>query len=149
MRHTTAKPVGTRSASAPKMEAPQAMRKMADKGATELNESYKKMSAATAEVSSLMQNADSAAAQGAMDCNTKVMEFARANSNAAFGYAQKILGVKSLSEFFEVSTEHAHRQFELLSAQTKELTALSQKVMLETAQPFQTGAAKAFRGPLA
>src|SRR5581483_4499082 len=97
MRHTTAKPVGTRSASAPKMEAPQAMRKMADKGATELNESYKKMSAATAEVSSLMQNADSAAAQGAMDCNTKVMEFARANSNAAFDYAQKILGVKSLS----------------------------------------------------
>jgi hypothetical protein len=57
--------------------------------------------------------------------------------------------VKSLSEFFEVSTEHAHRQCELLSAQTKELTALSRKVMLETAQPLQTGAAKAFRGPLA
>jgi hypothetical protein len=54
--------------------------------------------------------------------------------------------VKSPSEFLEVSTEHARKRFEVLSEQTKELTALSQ---LETTEPLKSGAAKAFRGPLA
>jgi phasin len=105
------------------------------------------MSAATAEASNVIQNAYSTAAQGAMDCNARVIEFARANSNAAFDYARELLGVKSPSEFLEVSTEHARKQFEVLSEQTKELTALSQKVMLETAEPLKA-AAKGFRGPL-
>jgi len=45
-----------------------------------------------------------------------------------------------------VSTEQARKQFEVLSEQTKELTALSQKVMLETAEPLKAGVAKAFAG---
>jgi len=47
-----------------------------------------------------------------------------------------------------VSTEQARKQFEVLSEQTKELTALSQKVMLETAEPLKAGTVKAFGGPL-
>jgi len=43
-----------------------------------------------------------------------------------------------------MSTEQARKQFDVLSEQTKELTALTQKVMLETAEPFKAGAAKAF-----
>jgi phasin len=147
MRDSTA--AGTKPASAPKIEAPQAIREMADKGTAQAKESYEKMTAATAEASNVIQNACSTAAQGAMDCNAKMIEFARANSNAAFDYASKLLGVKSPSEFLEVSTEHARKRFEILSEQTKELTALSQKVMLETTEPLKSGAAKAFRGPLA
>jgi hypothetical protein len=60
----------------------------------------------------------------------------------------ELFGVKSPSEFLEVSTEHARKQFEPLSEQTKELAALRQKVMLETAEPLKAGAAKAFRGPV-
>jgi phasin len=149
MRETNSTAAGTKSASAPKIEAPQAIREMADKGTAQAKESYEKMTAATAEASNVIQNACSTAAQGAMDCNAKMIEFARANSNAAFDYASKLLGVKSPSEFLEVSTEHARKRFELLSEQTKELTALSQKVMLETTEPLKSGAAKTFRGPLA
>jgi hypothetical protein len=79
---------------------------MADKGTTQAKESYEKMTAATAEASNVIQNACSTAARGAIDCNAKMIEFARANSNAAFDYASKLLGVKSPSEFLEVSTEH-------------------------------------------
>jgi phasin len=149
MRETNSTAAGTRSASAPKIEAPQAIREMADKGTTQAKESYEKMTAATAEASNVIQNACSTAAQGVIDCNAKMIEFARANSNAAFDYASKLLGVKSPSEFLEVSTEHARKRFEVLSEQTKELTALSQKMMLETTEPLKSGAAKAFRGPLA
>jgi phasin len=119
-----------------------------DKGTAQAKKSYEKMCAATAEASNVIQNVCSTGAQAAADCNSKVIEFARANSNAAFDYASKLLGVKSPSEFIEVSTTHAREQFEVLSVQTKELTALSQKVMLKTAEPLKAGAAKAFGGPL-
>ena len=137
---------GTKSAGAATMGTPQAMRDMAEKGTAQAKASYEKMSAATAEASSVMQKAGATAAQGFKDSNAKVLEFARTNSNAAFDYANALLGVKSPSEFIEMSTEQARKQFEVLSAQSKELTALSQKVMAETAEPLKAGAAKAFAG---
>ena len=142
--NTTA--AGTKFAGATKMGTPQALREMADKGTAQAKASYDKMSAATAEASSVLKNAGATAAQGFKDSNAKVIEFARANSNAAFDFANELLGVKSPSEFIRLSTEQARKQFEVLSEQTKELTALSQKVMLETAEPLKAGAAKAFAG---
>ena len=142
--NTTA--AGTKSAGAAKMGTPQAMREMADKGAAQAKESFEKMNAATAAATSVIQNAGASAAQGFKESNAKVIEFARINSNAAFDFANVLLGVKSPSEFIQLSTEQARKQFEVLSAQTKELTALSQKVMLETAEPLKAGAAKAFSG---
>jgi phasin len=147
MTETNTTAAATKSAGAPKMETPQAIREMADKGTAQAKASYAKMSAATAEASSVMQNAGATAAQGIKDGNAKVIEFARTNSNAAFDYASELLGVKSPSEFIKVSTEQARKQFEVLSEQTKELTTLSQKVMLETAEPLKASAAKAFAGP--
>jgi phasin len=137
---------GTKSAGAAKMGSSQAIREMADKGSAQAKASYDKMSAATAEASSVLKNAGETAVQGFKDGNAKVIEFARTNSNAAFDYANQLLGVKSPSEFIQMSTEQARKQFEVLSAQTKELTALSQKVMLETAEPLKAGVAKAFAG---
>ena len=128
------------------METPQAIREMAEKGTAQAKASYEKLSVATAAASSVMQNAGATATQGLKDGNAKVIEFARINSNAAFDYANALLGVKSPSEFVQLTSEQARKQFEVLSAQTKELTALSQKVMLETAEPLKAGAAKMFAG---
>jgi phasin len=144
MTETNTTAAGTKSAGAPKMGTPQALREMADKGTAQAKASYDKMSAATAEASSVLKNAGATAAQGFKDSNAKVIEFARANSNAAFDFANELLAVKSPSEFIQLSTEQARKQFEVLSEQAKELTALSQKVMLETAEPLKAGAAKAF-----
>ena len=140
--HTTA--AGTKSAGSAKTETPQAIREMDEKGTAQAKQAYEKMSTATAEASSIMQNAGATAMQGFKDSNAKVIEFARVNSNAALDFANLLLGVKSPSEFIQVSTEQARKQFEVLSAQAKELTALSQKVLLETAEPLKAGAAKAF-----
>jgi phasin len=132
MRQTTATAGASKFPAASKMEARQA---------------YEKMSAAATKGSSAMQNACSTAAQGAMNCNAKAIEFARINSNATFDYATRLLGVKSPSEFIEVSTQHARKQFTVLSEQARELTALSQKTMREAAEPFQVGAARLFQAP--
>ena len=71
--------------------------------------------------------------RGATDYNLKVIEIARTNTNAAFDYAYELLAVKSPSKFIELSTAHARKQFEAMTAQTKELTELAQKVTTEIA----------------
>jgi phasin len=136
---TTAKP-----ASSPKIDATQAFRATAENGSAQAKEAFEKMSAATAEATALIKNSYSTAVKGAQDYNTKVIEFANANTEAAFAFAQKLFGVKSPSDFIELSTEHSHKQFETLTEQTKELAALAQKVTLATAEPLKMGVTKAF-----
>jgi phasin len=141
MRQTNATAGASKFPAAAKMEAPQAMRE----ATAQAGESYGKMRVAATEASSAIQVACSTAAQGAMNYNAKAIEFARINSNATFDYATQLLGVKSPSEFLEVSTQHARKQFAVLSEQAKELTVLSQKTMREAAEPFQAGAARLFQ----
>jgi hypothetical protein len=56
-----------------------------------------------------------------------------------------VLGAKSLTEAIDVSTTHARKQFDALAAQTKELSALAQKLTTDAAKPVQSGLSKAFK----
>ena len=111
---------------------------------TDVTQAFRATGAATAETTTLMKDSYSAAVKGAQDYNTKFIEFARANTEAAFEFVQKLSRVKSPSEFFELSTIHSREQFETLGGQAKELTALAQKITLATAEPIKTGANKTF-----
>ena len=135
---TAPKPAGF-----PKTDVPQALRQMAEKGSTQAKETYEKMSASTTEAADLIKNSYSTAVQGVQDYNNKFIEFAHVNSNAAFDFIQKLSGVTSPSAFVELSTEHARKQFETLTEQSKQLAALGQKVLLATGEPLRTGVAKA------
>jgi phasin len=126
------------------MDATQAFRATAENGSAQAKEAFEKMSAATAEANDLIKNSYSTAVKGAQDYNAKVIEFANANTEAVFAFAQKLFGVKSPSDFIEMSTEHSRRQIETLTEQTKELAALAQKVTLASAEPLKTGVTKAF-----
>jgi phasin len=125
-------------------DAPQAFRAMAETGTAQAKEAYEKMNAATAEATDLIRKSCSTAVEGAQVYNSKLLEFAQTNLKVAFDFAQKLLAVKSPSEFMELSTEHARKQLEILTEQTKELAALGQKVMLATSEPLKTGVTKAF-----
>jgi phasin len=126
------------------MDATQAFRAMAGNGSAQAKEAFEKMSPATAEATDLIKNSYSTAVKGAQDYNTKFIEFAQTNTEAAFDFVQKLSGVKSPSDFIELSTEHSRKQLETLTEQTKELAALAQKVTLATVEPLKTGVTKAF-----
>jgi len=144
MLDQTTKTTTTKPASSPKMDATQAFRATAENGSAHAKEAFEKMSVGTAEAAALIKNSYSTAVKGAQDYNTKFIEFAQTNTESAFAFAQKLFGVKSPSDFIELSTEHSHKQFETLTEQTKELAALAQKVTLATAEPLKTGVTKAF-----
>ena len=147
MMDATTKTMTTRPASSPKMDVTQAFRATAEKGSAQAKEAFEKMNGATAEATDLIKNCYSTAVKGAQDYNTKVIEFAQANTEAARDFVQKLSGVKSPSDFIELSTDHSRKQFETLTEQTKELAALAQKVTLATVEPLKTGVTKAFGQP--
>jgi len=121
-----------------------AMQEMADKGIAQTMNTFRNAKAATEEAANLFQHTYTAAAKGATEYNLKIIEMARINTNAAFDYAQELLGVKSPSEFVELSTARTRKQFETMTAQTKELATLAQKVAIETGEPLKTGITGAF-----
>ena len=116
----------------------------AHKESAQTKPSYDRMSAATTEAADLVKASCSTALKGARDYNNKFMEFAHANTNAAFDFVQELYGVKSPSDFMELATEHARTQTTALTEQTKELAALAQKLAVATTEPLKAGVAKAF-----
>ena len=136
---TTAKPAGFQ-----KTSGLQPFSEMAQNGAAQTKQTYERMSAATTEAADLMNTSCSTALKGAREYNNKLMEIAQTNTNAALDFVQELYGIKSPSDFMELTTGHARKQTAALTEQTKELAALAQKVVLATAEPLKAGVAKAF-----
>jgi phasin len=129
----------------PKMEVPAAFREFAEKGVAQTKDAYEKLKAAAEEGTEMLETCYSTASKGQAEYGMKVIEIARANTNAYFDFVEKMFGVKSPSELVEVTTAHSRSHFETLTAQGKELTALAQKVATETAEPIKSGVEKAMK----
>ena len=128
----------------PNIEMPEAFREMTEKGVAHAKDTYAKAKVASEEAADLFESTFACAAKGLTGYNLKLIEITRANTRAAFDYAHELMGAKSPSEFFELSTAQMRKQFESASAQNKDLCALAQRVATETAQPIKTGMSKAF-----
>jgi phasin len=128
----------------PKMEIPAAFREIAEKSVSQAKETYEKMKSAAEEATDVLEDTYATASKGASDYGLKMIEATRANTNAAFDFATQLMTVKSLSEVVELSTAHTRKQFEVLTAQTKELAAIAQKVATETAEPVKESFGKVF-----
>jgi phasin len=129
----------------PSMEVPAAFREFAEKGVAQTKDAYEKMKAAAEQATQVLETVYSTASKGSTEYGLKTIEIARTNANAHFDYVQSLFGVKSFSDLVELSTAHARTQFETVSAQTKELAALAQKVATETSAPIKTGVEKALK----
>jgi phasin len=127
----------------PNTEMPEAFREMAEQGVAHAKDSYAKAKVASEEAADLLENTYTTVAKGVTDYNLKLIEISRTNTRAAFDYAHELLGVKSASEFMELSTAQMRKQFDIASAQNKELCALAQLVATETAEPIKAGLFKA------
>src|SRR4051794_33738554 len=129
----------------PKMEVPAAFREFAEKSVSQAKETYEKMKFAAEEATDVLEDTYASASKGAADYGLKLIETARTNTNAAFDFYTELFSTKSLSEVIELSTAHARKQFETVTAQTKELTALAQKVTTETTDPIKESVTKVFK----
>ena len=121
----------------------QVLREMSETGATQTKQALEQVTAATADATNLMKNTYTTAVKHAQEYNGKFIEFARANTDAALEFVHQVSGVKSPSEFFELSASHSRKQLEILTEQAKELAALAQKAVLATTERVHSEANKA------
>ena len=85
------------------------------------------------------------ATQGSIEYQRRALAIVQANFDAAFECSQALVSVKSPLEFIEVSMEHARRQFDALSNQTRELAQLAQKAATSNIEPLTNGLNSALR----
>jgi len=145
----------TKSASAPKFdmpkfdpskfEMPEMLREMAEKGAQQAKDTYARFKTAAEEATDLIEDAYLHTSKGATEFNLKALEALRVNVNSGFDYARGLLATKSLSEAVELSASHVRKQFDALSGQAKELSALAQKVAADASEPVKSGVSKTFK----
>src|SRR5947209_5119989 len=129
----------------PKLEIPAAFRELAEKSVSQAKETYEKMKSAAEQATDVLEDTYATATRGASDYGLRLIEAARANTNAAFDFASQLMTVKSLSEMVELSTAHTRKQFEALATQSKELAAIAQKVATDSAEPVKESFGKVFK----
>ena len=92
--------------------------------------------AAAEESTRAMGNGYLAVAEAVRDFNMKLIEMTQANVMANFSFAQRVATAKGPSEVAAVWSSCAHEHFETLTDQSRELTALAQRVTTSTAEPL-------------
>ena len=133
------------SASIIPFEVPEQMRAFAEKGVSQARDNYAKFKDVAESHNGTMEAVFTSATKGATDYSAKLLDIFKSNTNATFDFAQELVGVKTLSQAMELWSSHAKKQVETLTAQTKELAELAQKIASETAEPIKSSASKMFK----
>jgi phasin len=121
----------------PKFEMPTAFRELAEKGIAMAKENYEKVKGAAEEATDVLEETYSTASKGYAGYGRKVIDAARANSNATFDLYGELLTAKSFAEVVELSTAFMRQQFDAVTAQAKELAEEAQKVATECSEPIK------------
>ncbi len=111
-------------------------RRFADRTTTTAREAMQKGTAVAEESTRAMGNGYLAAAEAVRNFNMKLIEMTQTNMMAALNFSQRLATAKGPSEAAAVWSSCAHERFETLTDQSRELTALAQKVMTSTAEPL-------------
>ncbi len=126
-------------------KVPEQFRAFAEMGVFQAQDGYQKLKDAAVSNNGALEAMVTSATKGAGDFTSKVIGMAQTNTEAAFAFTQSLMGVKSLPEAFELMNTHARKQFEVLTAQSQDLAAMTQKAAADAVEPIAAGAAKAFK----
>ena len=125
----------------PKTEGTEVVGEFARQGASYTKDMYEKTKVAAEETNRLIEQTYSTVAKNAGDFNVQWIEMVRASTNSALDFSRDLVGVKSPSEFLELSAAHARKQFEIFTEQAPQLASVLQK---GTRDAVQAGVKNAF-----
>src|SRR5215469_18578973 len=129
----------------PSFEMPAAYQELTQKSVDQAKQGCEKLKIAVGETTEVFGNTYSTAIKGASEYNLKVIAVAGANINAALDYVTALLGARSLSDVMDLNRTSTSKQLEAFAAQSREFSALTQKLASDIAEPLKTGVAKALK----
>ena len=100
---------------------------------------------AGADTAHALEDSFTSASKSLQAFSAKAMEAYQANAAASVNYLQALSSVRSVSEAIALQSDHMRKQYESLTAQAKELTALAQQVAADAAGPLKEQLGKAFK----
>jgi phasin len=98
-------------------------------------ENLERSASATEDTTRKVEQSYSSTFGGMRELNLKLIEMAHDNSEAVFELAHEIASAESPSDLANIWADHARRQFELMSTQSKELAEFGRKLAGQTTEP--------------
>ena len=123
----------------------ESFREFAEKGAAQTKEAYAKMKEAAEDATKTVEATLESAQAGSVELGLKAIEALRTNAENSLSHMEALLGVKSVSELFELQTAFLRKQAEVAVEQAKTLQETSKKVAEKVAAPGKSAAEKAMK----
>jgi len=99
-------------------------------------ESFDKTLATGAETVRGVQEGFTSALVNVRDLNVRLIDMARANTDAAFDFAREVAEAEAPSDLVQAWSTHATKQFDMLAKQASELSTLGQQFATTSSEPF-------------
>ncbi|GLR52217.1 phasin [Shinella yambaruensis] len=123
----------------------ESFREFAEKGAAQTKEAYAKMKEAAEDATKTVEATLESAQAGSVELGLKAIEALRTNAENSLSHMEALLGVKSVSELFELQAAFLRKQAEVAVEQAKTLQETSKKVAEKVAAPGKSAAEKAMK----
>ena len=118
-------------------------RDFAEKSSVKTKEAIAKVKEATEEASKTVEATLQSAQAGTVELGMAAIGMVRSNTESSLAHLESLLGVKSVSELFELQTAYLRKQAEAAVEQVKTLSETSKKVAETVSKPGKEAADKA------
>jgi len=130
----------------PNVEVPAAFREFADNAVAGSKDAYAKLKTAAEEATELFEDSYETTRTGLVALSGKSIDNAKTHADATYAFARDFMGVRSFAEAFELQAAFARKQFETLTAQSRELQEFTQQFATDASRPVRQGVEKALKG---
>lgn len=114
-------------------------------GASQVQDQYGRMKAASDDIAAALRESYLAGARSAADCGFKLMEISGATTTSTVDFLTGLLKTRTPADVLALAADHARKSFDAASAQNAELWALSGKLANATTEPLRRTVAKALQ----
>jgi phasin len=132
----------------PAFDASQAsdqFRAFAEKGVEQSKEAYAKLKAGAEDAQKVLEETFEQARAAGTELSLKSIAAMRANAEANFAHLEALVGIKSVSELFELQTAFLRKRFETMVEQVKDLQSVSTKAAEDVVKPAKNAFEKSLK----
>ena len=123
----------------------ESFRDFAEKGAAQTKDAYAKLKTATEDATKVVESTFESAQAGTVELGLTAIDALRTNAENSLSHMEALLGVKSVSELFELQTAFLRKQAEVVVEQAKTMQEATRKVAEKVAEPGKSAAEKALK----
>jgi hypothetical protein len=120
-------------------------RQFADKSTKPVRETIERGVSAAEEATKVAEHNLSSSLASVRELNGKLIDMAHASADAVFDLAHELASAQAPSDLAAIWSAYAKRQFEMMTAHARELTALGQKIASRSTVPLTLNFNEAFK----